>query len=76
MKINWDFPRFSRKTLQLLEISRFQFTFSMIIPEIHLIFDLNLLVDLIFDSILFNFMFNFHIGTTPASTSPSFDMAT
>ena len=32
----------------------------MIIPEIHLIFDL------IFDLILFNFRFNFHIGTTPA----------
>ena len=31
----------------------------MIIPEIHLIFDL------IFDLILFNFRFNFHIGTTP-----------
>ena len=35
----------------------------MIIPEIHLIFDL------IFDLILFNFTFNFHIGTTPVSTS-------
>merc|ERR1719393_915624 len=31
----------------------------MIIPEIHLIFDL------ISDFILFNFRFNFHIGTTP-----------
>ena len=31
----------------------------MIIPEIHLIFDL------IFDLILFHFTFNFHIGTTP-----------
>ena len=31
----------------------------MIIPDIHLIFDL------IFDLILFNFTFNFHIGTTP-----------
>ena len=29
----------------------------MIIPEIHLIFDL------IFDLILFNFTFNFHLGT-------------
>ena len=36
----------------------------MIIPEIHLIFDL------IFDSILFNFRFNFHIGTTPAPVPP------
>ena len=54
-----DFLRFSWKTLQILEISRFQFNFSMIIPEIHLIFDL------IFDLILFNFTFNFHIGTTP-----------
>ena len=54
-----DFLRFSRKMLQLLKISRFQFNFSMIIPEIHLIFDL------IFDLILFNFRFNFHIGTTP-----------
>ena len=42
--------------MQLLEISRFQFDFSMIIPEIHSIFDL----------ILFNFRFNFHIGTTHA----------
>ena len=56
-----DFLRFSRKTLQLLEISRFQFNFSMIIPDIHLIFDL------IFDLILFNFTFNFHVGTTPCS---------
>ena len=31
----------------------------MIIPDIHLIFDL------IFDLILFDFTFNFHIGTTP-----------
>ena len=52
-----DFRRFSRKTLQLLEISRFQFNFSMIILRIHLIFD----------SILFGFRFNFRIGTTPAS---------
>ena len=55
-----DFLRFSWETLQLLEISRFQFNFSVIIPDIHLIFDL------IFDLILFNFIFNFHIGTTPA----------
>ena len=54
-----DFLRFSRKTLQLLKISWFQFNFSMIIPEIHLIFYL------IFDLILYNFIFNFHIGTTP-----------
>ena len=45
-----DFLRFSLKTLQLLEIFRFQLNFSMIIPEIHLIFDL------IFDLILFNFI--------------------
>ena len=31
----------------------------MIVPMIHLIFDL------IFDLILFNFTFDFHIGTTP-----------
>ena len=55
-----DFLGVSWKKLHLLEISRFQFNFSMIIPEIHLIFDL------IFDLILFNFRFNFHIGTTPA----------
>ena len=54
-----DFLRFSWETLQLLEISRFQFNFSVIIPDIHLIFDL------IFDLILFDFTFNFHIGTTP-----------
>ena len=35
----------------------------MIIPDIHLIFDL------IFDLILFNFTFNFHIGTTPVALS-------
>ena len=35
----------------------------MIIPEIHLIFDL------IFDLILFDFRFNFHIGTTPSEES-------
>ena len=58
-----DFLRFSRKTLELLEISRFQFNVIMIIPEIHLIFDL------IFDLILFNFTFNFHIGTTPPPAS-------
>ena len=45
-----DFLRFSWETLQLLEISRFQFNFSVIIPDIHLIFDL------IFDLILFNFI--------------------
>ena len=36
-----------------------QFNFSMIIPEIHFIFDS------IFDLILFDFVLNFHIGTTP-----------
>ena len=36
----------------------------MVVPEIHLIFDL------IFDLILFNFRFNFHIGTTPGISSP------
>ena len=47
-----DFLRYSRKTLQqlLLEISRFQFNFSMIILEIHLIF--YLIFDLIFDLII------------------------
>ena len=45
-----EFLRFSRKTLQQLDIPRSQFHFSMIIPEIHLIFDL------IFDLILFNFV--------------------
>ena len=54
-----DFLRFSWKTLQLLEISRFQFNFSMIIREIHSIFDL------IFDLILLNYIFNFQIGTPP-----------
>ena len=58
-----DFLRFSRtcgKTLQLLEISRFQFNFSMIIPDINFIF-------LYFRfHFRFNFRFNFHIGTSPA----------
>ena len=66
---SWNLLGFSlrvpRKTLQLFEIFRFQFNFSMIIPEIHLIFDL------IFDLILFNFRFNFHIGTTPSASSVS-----
>ena len=47
-----DFLRFSRicrKTLQLLEISRFQFNIIMIIPEIHSIFDV--IFDVIFDLI-------------------------
>ena len=35
-----DFLRFSWDSLQLLEISRFQFNFSVIIPDIHLILDL------------------------------------
>ena len=39
----------------------------MIIPEIHLIFDL--IFDSIFDLILFNFTFNFHIGTTPVAVA-------
>ena len=59
MKFARIFSDFLEKRCQLLEISRFQFDFSMIIAEIHLIFDL------IFDLILFNFRFNFHIGTTP-----------
>ena len=52
-------------TLQLLEISRFQFNLSMIIPEIHLIFDL------FFDLILFHSTFHFHIGATPAACGTS-----
>ena len=35
-----DFLRFSRKTLPLLEIYQSQSSFIMIIPDIHLIFDL------------------------------------
>ena len=56
--------------LQLLKISRFQFNFSMIIPEIHLIFYF------IFELILFDFTFNIHIGTTPASCFPAPVLAT
>ena len=57
--LNPDFLRFSQKTLQLLKNSRFQFNFSMIIPESHSIFYLSfdlmfdLLFDLIFDLIYF-----------------------
>ena len=54
-----DFLGFSRKTLQLLKISRFQFDFSMIKPDIYLIFDVLL------DLILLKCIFDFHIGTTP-----------
>ena len=56
-----DFLRFSRKTLQPLKISRFQFNFSMTLLEIHLIFRFN------FTSI--DFKSNFHMCTTPAPIS-------
>ena len=56
-----DFFRISRKPLQLLEISRFRFNFSMIIPEIHLMFDL-----IFFNFILFYFQFS-HRYHAPAS---------
>ena len=56
MKFGWIFSDFLEKTLQLLKISRFQFNFMMIIPEIHII------VDLIFDSnfdLIFNLIFTY-----------------
>ena len=55
----------NRCNLELLEISRFRFKFSMIITEIHLIFDL------MFDSISFtrNFISNFHVDTTPGGAA-------
>ena len=59
MKFGRIFSDFLEKRCNYSKYLDFNFNFSVIIPDIHLIFDS------IFDLISFKFRFNFHIGTTP-----------
>ena len=72
-----DFLRFSCEAPQLLEISQYRFNFSVITPDNHSIFDLNLdlMFDLIFDLPLCAFTFNFHIEDQDQDQDPcDFDL--